>query len=196
MAAKAVKLRYTGIMARRRRSYAFTEPPPQANLRHCDHPDCQEPGIYPAPRSPDQLNSYYYFCLPHVREYNAGWNFYANQPNRLSDDMRAAGTWGRPTWPFGSLLGQRPQRLKFAFDKDFGDTNHTKPSRPAAPLDERGKALQVFGLQGQVTWPRIRQRYRELVKQYHPDANGGSTTAAETFKAIMAAYATLKSFYA
>ena len=50
--------------------------------RACDHPECAEAGLHRAPRSRDALNSYYWFCLDHVRAYNKAWNYYAD----MSDD--------------------------------------------------------------------------------------------------------------
>ncbi|CAN0531639.1 unnamed protein product, partial [Laminaria digitata] len=44
----------------------------------CDHPDCQESGEFRAPRSRMELTRSYWFCLEHVREYNAAWNYYAD----------------------------------------------------------------------------------------------------------------------
>ena len=46
-------------------------------LRFCDSPGCDALGEHRAPRSRDSLNHYYWFCLEHVRAYNARWNFYA-----------------------------------------------------------------------------------------------------------------------
>jgi curved DNA-binding protein CbpA len=39
----------------------------------------------------------------------------------------------------------------------------------------------------------IRGRYKELVKRYHPDANGGDKKAEERLKSINLAYAYLLS---
>ena len=59
-------------MARR---YHIPDPPPQA--MRCHHSGCEAEGLYRAPKSPDQLNQYLWFCLDHVREYNKSWDFYA-----------------------------------------------------------------------------------------------------------------------
>jgi len=42
--------------------------------RVCNNPDCNELGIYPAPKSRDNLKDYYYFCIDHVRDFNKSWN--------------------------------------------------------------------------------------------------------------------------
>ena len=38
--------------------------------RICEHDGCGEPGKYRAPKHPDNLEEFYWFCLTHVREYN------------------------------------------------------------------------------------------------------------------------------
>ncbi|MEM8596620.1 MAG: molecular chaperone DnaJ, partial [Pseudomonadota bacterium] len=39
----------------------------------CEWPGCTQPGVYRAPRDPDNLDQFRWFCLEHVREYNASW---------------------------------------------------------------------------------------------------------------------------
>ena len=45
--------------------------------RKCDHEGCNKAGIYRAPKD-KKLKEYYWFCLEHVQEYNAKWNYYAD----------------------------------------------------------------------------------------------------------------------
>ena len=47
----------------------------RAGLRRCDHPDCAEAGEHRAPRDRG-LKEYYWFCLEHVRAYNAAWDYF------------------------------------------------------------------------------------------------------------------------
>ena len=46
-----------------------------------------------------------------------------------------------------------------------------------------------------MTFEHIRTRYRELVKRYHPDANGGDRSAEEHLKVINEAYTRLRNVY-
>jgi len=39
----------------------------------------------------------------------------------------------------------------------------------------------------------VKMRYKQLVKRFHPDANGGDKQAEERFKSINEAYSNLKS---
>ncbi len=108
----------------RPRAYA---PDPDAPGRPCDHPDCPAAGEYRAPKSRTSLNQYWWFCLEHVREYNARWDFYKGMSaTQIEAQMRSDTGWQRPTWPLGRLgagflnedalrdplanLGMRPER--------------------------------------------------------------------------------------
>ena len=67
-------------------------------------PGCHEAGEYRAPKSRTSLNDYYWFCLEHVRTYNAGWDFYKGMsPAEVEAQIRADMVGQRPTWPLGSL---------------------------------------------------------------------------------------------
>jgi len=48
----------------------------ETSQRKCDHEGCQESGKFRAPKSPDILDDFFWFCQEHVREYNLKWNFF------------------------------------------------------------------------------------------------------------------------
>lgn len=50
---------------------------------------------------------------------------------------------------------------------------------------------QVLGLSQTATSAEIKQTYRRLAKQYHPDTNQGSAEAEQKFKQVQQAYETL-----
>ena len=87
--------------SQRSRAYA---PDPGAPGRACDMPDCTAAGGYRAPRSRQTLNEYWWFCLEHVRAYNASWDFYKGMsPAQIEAQLRADTSWQRPSWPLGRL---------------------------------------------------------------------------------------------
>ena len=72
----------------------------EAKIAVCDHPDCGETGQYRAPRSRQELHLFYWFCLEHVREYNAAWDYYADMDDAAVEaEIRKDIVWQRPTWP-------------------------------------------------------------------------------------------------
>jgi curved DNA-binding protein CbpA len=168
-------------------------PPP----RGCDRPGCTSCGEYKAPRSRSELNSYFWFCLEHVREYNAAWNYYAGMSdNEIEAEIRNDTTWQRPTWPLGarfSSLHGRTVRDDFGFFS-VGDDARYAPAKKRA-LSPEEQALQVFDIEPPFTLVRLKARYKELVKLHHPDAHGGDKAAEEKLKVINLAYSTLKASY-
>lgn len=167
----------------------------------CDAPDCAEAGEFRAPKSPDDLQSYHWFCLDHVREYNKAWNFYAGLSEReIEAQIRHDTTWQRPTWPFGARADWRGHKPEEHFEDTFGvfedGPSAQKNGRgfrlPPTPLTAEEQALTVLDLDLSSDKAAIKARYKELVKLHHPDANGGDKTAEERLKAINEAYSTLK----
>ncbi len=176
----------------RPRAYA---PDPDAPGRPCDHPDCPEAGEYRAPKSRTSLNQYWWFCLEHVREYNARWDFYKGMSaTQIEAQMRSDTGWQRPTWPLGRLgagflnedalrdplanLGMRPER-------------RPTPASELAPAALRDP-LSTLGLHWPVSLDEVKTRYKELAKRHHPDANGGNRDAEERLKTINLAYAAVR----
>jgi DnaJ-class molecular chaperone len=54
------------------------------------------------------------------------------------------------------------------------------------------QALATMNLEENATLQEIKARYKELVKRFHPDANGGDRGAEERLKQVIKAYAVLK----
>lgn len=159
--------------------------------RGCDHPDCDKAGEHRAPRSRDNLDSYYWFCLIHARRYNAAWNFFGDMNQReIEDYQKAALTWHRPTWP----VSGGEQRLRAAWRRgdynDPFDEDEAAGGQAAAlrrmPPEER-QALAVLNLPGTATDSDIKMRYKELVKRLHPDVNGDDEQAVGQLKIVIEA---------
>ena len=54
----------------------------------------------------------------------------------------------------------------------------------------------LLDLEEPVTFADVKARYMALVKQLHPDANGGDTEAEERLKIVNQAYGALKISFA
>jgi hypothetical protein len=178
----------------RRKPRAF-DPDPDAPGGHlCDAPGCTEPGEYRAPKSRDDLRAFLWFCLPHVREYNAAWDYYKGMsPGEIEAQLRADTSWQRPSWPLGRL-GQTA-RMDTALEDElhaFAFAGHAKaPPVPATPPELR-EPLATLGLRWPVTLAAVKAKYKELAKRHHPDANGGDKRSEEQLKIINLAYALLR----
>lgn len=176
--------------SRKSRAYA---PDPLAPGQRCENPGCEHAGEYRAPKSRVSLREFRWFCLEHVRAYNASWDYYKDMaPEEIEAELRADASWQRPSWPLGQGKTARLEEAVEAELHAFAFGARAKPSpRPDIPADLR-EALVVFGLTWPVTFVAVKAKYKELAKRHHPDANNGSKRSEETLKTVNLAYATLR----
>ena len=50
----------------------------EASTRACQVDGCNKEGKFRAPKSPKDLDNFFWFCLGHVKEYNNRWNYFQN----------------------------------------------------------------------------------------------------------------------
>jgi DnaJ domain len=172
----------------------------ETSTKGCEYPGCKEPGAYRAPKSPDILDEYYWFCKDHVREYNLKWNFFNGTTDeefqKFIDKDRV---WGRETKPFSQKDdGRAWQRLGVDDPMELLGPNATQnPGRtPAAgtrklPPGER-KALEVLDARDTWTKTEIRKQYKSLVKDLHPDMNGGDRSDEDRLQEVVWAWDQIK----
>jgi DnaJ-domain-containing protein 1 len=173
-------------------------------MRGCDCPGCSEAGLYRAPKTRDQLNDYYWFCLIHVRQYNESWDYYAGMSeSEIEAHIRFDSTWQRPTSPLGGWRKFEEKmrddvKRDFFGDEDPAFNNGTPP--PGKNKNELPttivEALAILELRAPVTLETIKTQYKAMAKKHHPDANGGSKEAEEKIKLINQAFTVLKTLYA
>ncbi|KAB2833445.1 MAG: DnaJ domain-containing protein [Caedimonadaceae bacterium] len=168
--------------------------------RACDHGDCDAEGVHRAPMNRSSLSTYYWFCLEHVREYNAKWNYYEGMDEgEVEVSNRFDHFWERPTWPFGVNPHDRqhfyafhdPQDL-LGFGKHFSAYDNDGYVQTEKYMTEEAEALRTLDLHYPLTSAKLKARYKELVKKYHPDRNGGCAISEEKLKHINKAYDLLK----
>ena len=170
----------------------------ETSTRGCDHPGCEEAGQYRAPKSPDHLDEYLWFCRDHVREYNLKWNFFSGQTEeeyqKQVDNDRV---WGRETKSFGHKGEQQAwQRLGIHHPMELlGEKATQNPGRATLgrklPPTER-KALEILDAKDSWTRTEIRKQYKVLVKDLHPDMNGGNRADEDRLQEVVWAWDQIK----
>jgi len=181
----------------------------RGELPACQWLGCTLPATHRAPKGRLRAGEYWRFCLDHVREYNNSYNFFAGMSDEaVAKYQKDAITGHRPTWKMGSLGGSRPRTSQGGFRAPgwaavdpfnlFGDgSGGNGHARPAAEgrkiLNAQRRALEVLGLEADANRADIKARFKVLVKQHHPDANGGDRGSEERLRDIIAAYNYLKS---
>lgn len=175
----------------------------------CERPGCRAPGLYRAPKGRGQEGRYWRFCIDHVRQYNASYNYF----DGMTDDAVAAFqkdavVGHRPTWTMGVNTSGKPKDGPAAPQRDWDysdplgvlrETGATAKRRtvPEEPLKPRysapvRKALDTLGLEEGVDAAAIKTQYKTLVKRFHPDANGGDRSFEDRLRDIIKAHDVLK----
>ncbi len=175
----------------------------EANGRGCDHPGCTAEGEFRAPPAEGRRagsngpGDWRWFCLDHVRAFNAGYNFFEGMStDEIEAQQRPYAGWERETRAFTAAPGGTPRWADFvdpldAIGRRFGKgAAERKDGRPLRDGD--AKALKVLGLDVDADRRQLRQRYADLVRRYHPDRNGGDRSHEAALRAVIEAYTRLK----
>ncbi|MEC9078081.1 MAG: DnaJ domain-containing protein [Pseudomonadota bacterium] len=168
-------------------------------LKICDKAKCNKIGEFRAPQSPDHLEEYFWFCLEHVREYNRSWNYYEGMSEEeIEHHIRLDITWQRPTWPFTGKRKKGSSEFTLGpfgigeWDADLKVKKNSEKTgwhpRPRSPEEE---AIKILTMSAPVTVQEIKSQYKKLVKENHPDSNGGDKRSEEKLKSINHAYSVL-----
>jgi hypothetical protein len=168
------------------------------DLRACSWPGCADEGKFRAPKSRQNLHSYHWFCLDHVKAYNTSWNYYAGMTEaEVEADLRHDTVWQRPSWRWGTGGLPNEDMLRaavamHAFGPDGVDASLSPPYRRRAGIEtETDKAMAVFGLKPPLTRSAVKARYKELAKRHHPDVAQSDQKSADKIRDINHAYKVL-----
>ena len=176
--------------------------------RRCDAPGCPEPGEFraPGPRQSgfDGPGDYRWYCLDHVRQFNAGYNWFTGMS---SDEILAAQHpvhgWDRQTRAFSptAAIDGSPRWADFADPLEAisgrarARANDSKPAQRDdgrfVTLEER-RDLSTLGLPLDADRRALRMRYTDLVRTLHPDRNGGDRSYEARLQLVIEAYQLLR----
>ncbi len=172
--------------------------------RHCQAPGCPEPGEFRAPGEQrpgfDGPGDYRWFCLDHVRAFNAGYDYFSGMSQ---DEIVAAQNpvhgWERETRAFSPTAGidGAPRWRDFADPLDAINQRY-RARHPAQRSDGRAvtpeerRALEVLGLPLDANRTDLRSRYSQMVRKYHPDRNGGDRSYEQRLQEVVEAYQLLR----
>ena len=169
----------------------------ETSKRPCAKAGCDEPGQYRAPRHPDALDDYLWFCKEHVREYNLRWNFFdGTTEDEFMEQVSRDRVWERPTSPLGGDEQRAWARLGIDDAHEVLGGNATRnpgmgPKKRRLPPTER-KAIEILDAEDNWTKADLKKRYRSLVKDLHPDMNGGGRADEERLQEVVWAWDQLK----
>ena len=180
---------------------------------NCQWKGCNQPGSHRAPKGRGRDGEYFSFCIDHVREYNAAYNYFDGMSDdEVSDFQKDAMTGHRPTWKVGANSwahgttqgapgartgaaglgsnGHDPHGLFAERARQVREEPIVERRRQLKPIER--KSLETLHLTDAASKEDIKARFKELVKRHHPDANGGDTRSEDTLREIIQAYNYLK----
>ncbi|MBO6853824.1 MAG: J domain-containing protein [Marivivens sp.] len=172
----------------------------ETSNRVCEHPGCEESAQYRAPKSPDILDDYFWFCKDHVREYNLKWNFFENATEQeFEEQVDEDRVWGRKTKPFGKRSEEQRAWARLGVDDPhqvLGENATRNPGKSVTgtrrlPPTER-RAIEILEAKDHWTKPEIRKAYKALIKVLHPDMNGGDRSQEEQLAEVVWAWDQIK----
>ncbi|QFT62529.1 chaperone protein DnaJ [Roseivivax sp. THAF30] len=171
----------------------------ETSTRVCDHEGCQEPGKFRAPKAPDVLDDFYWFCKDHVREYNAQWSFFEGKTEaEMNAQSSADKVWERRTKDWRDPEARAWARLGIEdAHQVLGDNATRNPGkagktggRRLPPTEKR--AADILEVREDATKADVRKAYKALIKVLHPDMNGGDRSQEEQLQLVMWAWDQLK----
>ncbi len=178
--------------------------------RHqCAQPGCRArgefraPDPYGEPSGFDGPGAYRWLCFDHVREFNAGYNFFDGMSREEIEDAQTPSSgWATETRAFTSGGVDTPPKWR-----DFNDPLEAISARFRGKIDqampkqrtdgkrlsgEDRKALGILKLDENADRRALRTRYTELLRKFHPDHNGGDRAYEKALQAVVEAYQQLR----
>lgn len=177
--------------------------------RRCEAPGCDKAGEFRAPgfrpSGFDGPGQWRWFCLEHVREFNAGYDWFEGMSAEeiLVAQSPSAG-WRTESPSFGPRAGIDGMPRWADFDDPLDAISarangiKSKAQRTAEMAmsgrfsKEEADALEMMGLGSDTDRRRLRRRYSELVRRYHPDRNGGDRRYEARLTKVVEAYQLLR----
>lgn len=181
----------------------------EAEGRRCEHPACDEAGEFRAPGGGghgfDGPGNWRWMCLDHVREFNAGYDWFDGMSvDEILDAQGVASGWRTESSTFRPTAGVdgMPRWADFddpldAISARAGGIRSRARREAEMAMDgrfsrEEAQALEEMGLGLDADRTRLRRRYSELVRRYHPDRNGGDRKFEARLGRVVEAYQLLR----
>lgn len=177
----------------------------RGHTRLCDRDGCGRKAVVRVSKSPRETQAKVWLCEDHARIHNAQWNFFDGLSEAEAEAARLANIYGdRPTWTMGkneraraAARARGPADLRDAYGffteavKTAARTRGAmRNGRPVSKLQE--KAFATLDLMVTAEAGEIRRRYAELLRRFHPDANGGDRSAETQLQEVVRAHHILK----
>ena len=165
----------------------------------CAWENCFEIGEYRAPTEKDNSKKYKLLCLSHIKEFNKNWNYFSDMSeNEIFDFLKSDMTWHKPTQSFSSSDNFFKILWNNALKDELKSANFINKQNNLKKFKFNNndiKAFRVLGISVGLKWNKVQEKFKKLVKKFHPDMNAGNKKYEDKLKVITLAYTQLKNTY-
>ena len=165
----------------------------------CAWENCFEIGEYRAPTEKDNSKKYKLLCLIHIKEFNKNWNYFSDMTeSEIFDFLKSDMTWHKPTQSFSSSDNFFKILWNNALKDELKSTNFINKQNNLKKFKFNNndiKAFSVLGISVGLKWSKVQEKFKKLVKKFHPDMNAGNKKYEDKLKVITLAYTQLKNTY-
>ena len=174
----------------------------RGSRRPCASEGCTQPGEFRAPApygsrpGADGPGEWQFLCLEHVRAFNARYDWFDGMSR---DEIENAQTpyagWEQES---RSFRVDAPPRWSDFHDPLEAISGRFRAQMPKERADGKAlstadrKAMTTLGLALDADRKALRERYSALVRQYHPDRNGGDRSFEKKLQSVIEAYQHLR----
>ena len=168
----------------------------------CQWEGCDQPGVHKAPMGRNREGQFIRLCINHIREYNKNYNYFSGlDDDAIAKFQKDTVTGGRPTWQMGTnRTSNKPPLNERDPNAEGAQRLYNRSNRASGSAPNRSRKLKALekksfddlNLAHNVSSDDIKARYKLLVKQHHPDANGGDRSSEDHLRRIIAAYKILQ----
>lgn len=169
---------------KKQKSHKYFAPQNEGKPHLCDFPGCNKKGEYRAPKD-KTLKDYYWFCLDHVADYNAKWNYYEDETDQTDEPLHHK-------MHFGGFTSKIKYQFGYDFIDELGDAfiydEKSVKNRIYFNNCDRDCAETLEISLEDLSIESLKKQYKKLARKYHPDMNAGDKACEEKFKKITIAY--------
>ena len=165
----------------------------------CEWSECTNLGEFKAPVEKDNSKKYKMLCLQHIKEFNKNWNYFSGMNDKqIIEFIKSDMIWHKPTQSFSSsdiffkILWNNALKDETQKFKNLEDLDYMKKFKFSS---QDFQAFTILDIPVGVEWKKIKEKFKKLVKKFHPDMNAGNKKFEEKLKIITLAYTQLKNTY-
>ena len=166
----------------------------------CDWKKCNKIAKYRAPVERDNSKKFKWLCLDHVKEFNKSWDYFKGMSDqKIRQFLKSDIIWHKETQSFSSpnnffkILWKNTLNDEIDILNNYKYYKKIKMDKNFTQGDE--KAFKIIGLEVGANWEEIQNKFKSLVKKFHPDMNSGNKKFEEKLKMVTLAYTQLKAKY-